>query len=168
MRIVFFDTDFISNWHKDEEKFRVPIAATLHDLERLGDVARMYTAINHHELVVWGLRKQRRAALERFLREQFSRPVAFDEIAARHAADLQEQSGTFPVRKKETTKAAYVEEKDIWFRDVAMLGIARAHSAHAVVTCSRDLARLFGAAVHPTRIILVEELSAASVLGDAE
>lgn len=169
MKLVFFDTDFISNWHKDDEKFRLSIALTLAELERGGDIARMFTTVNYQELLAWGVRKGHRLALEEFLRQQFTRPVMFDEIAVREAAAIQEHTSLFPVKTKDMTGKNYAGEKDLWFRDIAMLGIARAASAYAVVTCSTDMAR-FRAVMHPTLITIVPQASVVVTAagGDAE
>lgn len=164
MKIVFFDTDFISNWHHGDKKFDLPIRIALQDLDAGGAHARVVAAVNWHEFLAWGVREGRRKDAESFLRANFGPgPMMFDERAVSKALELQ-ATVNMPRKKGPDGKSLmsgseYKKTKDIWFRDIAMLGTALAAGAHAVVTCSKDIYRDYRPAMGQTEVVLVEGLS---------
>jgi hypothetical protein len=164
MKPVFFDTDVVSNWHRGNKKFELPLRLTLQELDAAGPHIRLMTTINWHEFLAWGVRERARETAEQFLRANFGPgPVMFDERAVAKALELQ-TTVAMPLKKGSDGKSLmtggeYARAKDCWFRDIAMLGTALAQNAYAVVTCSGDLYRQYRMAMAPTKVILVEELT---------
>lgn len=163
MKVIFFDTDFVSNWHKGDKRFEFAIRIALQEIDQMGAHVSLMAAVNWHEFLSWATRVGKRTEAEKFLKTNFPPgPVMFDERAV--SKSLEVQTIVLPPQKKladgaKLTGAEYTKEKDIWFRDVAMIGTALAQGAHALVTCSKDIQPKYSKAVGAMKIIHVQEVT---------
>lgn len=133
------------------------------EIQSLGDVALMYSVVTHQELLGWCAKTGRDGAMRRFLHDNFNPPMRYGQAEADEAVRIASIT-EMPKRKEQQSNRAYDIAKDVWHRDLAILGTAKHHNAFAVVTA--DVGMLdYASAIEPTRIIILQPI--ALPVGDA-
>ena len=123
---VLFDTNMVSRWLDGDSDFQAPLKALVRRLAKRK--ATFYvSAVTVQELMVFARLGGAHQKAHRFLNETFT-TLEFDERAALEAARI---GAALPA-----AKGAEQDVRDLWHRDIAILGTASAHDLDAVITAN--------------------------------
>lgn len=123
---VLFDTNMVSRWMDGDSDFQAPLKALVRRLAKRKAVFYV-SAVTVQELMVFARLGGAHQTAHRFLVETFT-TLEFDERAALEAARI---GATFPA-----ARGAKQNVRDLWHRDIAILGTASAHDLDAVITAN--------------------------------
>ena len=124
---VLFDTNVVSYWMGGEKRFKPGIKGLVNKLKR--QKATFYvSAVTFQELLVFAKLKRDDHDTLSFLRPHFVAPLPLDERAAIFAADI---GAAVPL-----AAGAKQAARDVWHRDLAILGSAAAHGIEMLVTAN--------------------------------
>jgi predicted nucleic acid-binding protein len=125
-RRILFDTNMVSRWMDGDEDFRPPLKGFINRVRKRGAVF-FVSAVTTQELMVHAIRAGAEQQAKAFLQQHFT-ALELDERAALFAARL---GAALP-----PARGSKQGERDLWQRDVAILGTAVAHDIDAVVTAN--------------------------------
>lgn len=123
---VLFDTNMVSRWMDGDSDFQAPLRALT---RRLGKrkAAFYLSAVTVQELMIFARLGRADQKARQFLTETFT-TLAFDERAALEAARI---GAAIPL-----ARGAKQDTRDLWHRDIAILGTASVHEVDAVITAN--------------------------------
>jgi len=129
---VLFDTNMVSRWMDGDSDFHAPLKALTRVLAKRK--ATFYvSAVTVQERMIFALLGRDAQKAQKFLTDHFT-TLILDERAALEAARI---GAALPANK-----GAKQGERDLWHRDIAILGTAVARDMDAVVTANgRDFLR---------------------------
>ena len=123
---VLFDTNMVSRWMDGDSDFQAPLKALVRRLAKR--IASFYvSAVTVQELMVFARLGGAHQKAHHFLVDTFT-TLEFDERAALEAARI---GAAFPAAKR-----AKQDVRNLWHRDIAILGTASVHDLHAVVSAN--------------------------------
>lgn len=123
---VLFDTNMVSRWMDGDSDFQAPLKALVRRLTKRKAVFYV-SAVTVQELMVFARRGGAHQKAHRFLVDTFT-TLEFDERAALEAARI---GAAHPA-----TRGAKQSVRDLWHRDIAILGTASVHEVDAVITAN--------------------------------
>jgi predicted nucleic acid-binding protein len=123
---VLFDTNMVSRWMDGDSDFQAPLKALVRRLAKRK--ATFYvSAVTVQELMVFARASGAHQKAHAFLTATFT-TLEFDERAALEAARI---GAAVPV-----ARGAKQNARDLWHRDIAILGTAAVHEMDAVITAN--------------------------------
>lgn len=123
---VLFDTNAITYWLLGEPSFKPALAGLVRKLKK--HKATYYVStVSVQELMVFARLNRTSDQTLQFLRNHFA-VLPFDERAAIEAARIGAE--------RPATKGASIALRDVWQRDIAILGTAAAHGLDMIVTAN--------------------------------
>lgn len=123
---VLFDTNMVSRWMDGDSDFQAPLKALVRRLAKRH--ATFYvSAVTVQELMVFARARGAHQKALSFLTDTFT-TLELDQRAALEAARI---GAALPV-----ARAAKQGARDLWHRDIAILGTASTHDMDAVLTAN--------------------------------
>lgn len=122
---VLFDTNMVSRWMDGDSDFRAPLIALVRRLAKR-NASFFISAVTVQELMVFARASGAHEKAHAFLTSFTTLP--FDERAALEAARI---GAALPV-----ARGAKQGARDLWHRDIAILGTAAVHELDAVITAN--------------------------------
>jgi len=123
---VLFDTNMVSRWMDGDSEFQSPLKALVRRLAKRK--ATFYvSAVTVQELMVFARSARSHHTAHNFLSGTFT-TLELDERAALEAARI---GAALPV-----ARGAKQGARDLWHRDIAILGTASVHEMDVVVTAN--------------------------------
>lgn len=123
---VLFDTNMVSRWMDGDSDFQAPLKALVRRLAKRKAIFCV-SAVTVQELMVFARASGAHQKAHAFLTATFT-TLEFDERAALEAARI---GAALPV-----ARGAKQNARDLWHRDIAILGTAAVHEMDAVITAS--------------------------------
>jgi predicted nucleic acid-binding protein len=123
---VLFDTNMVSRWMDGDSDFQAPLKALVRKLAKR-KATFFVSAVTIQELMVFARASGVHQKAHAFLSSTFS-TLEFDERAALEAARI---GAALPV-----ARGAKQGARDLWHRDIAILGTASVHELDAVITAN--------------------------------
>jgi predicted nucleic acid-binding protein len=128
---VLFDTNAIAYWIAGEARFKPALSGLLRKL-RKQKASYYLSTVSIQEMLIFARITRTSDQTLQFLRGHFT-VLPFDERAAIEAARIGAE--------RPADKGAAITVRDVWQRDIAILGTASAHGLDMVVTANeRDFA----------------------------
>lgn len=125
-RRVLFDTNMVSRWMDGDSDFQAPLKALVRKLAKR-NATFFVSAVTIQELMLFARASGADRKAHAFLSNTFS-TLEFDERAALEAARI---GAAVPV-----ARGAKQIARDLWHRDIAILGTASVHEVDAVITAN--------------------------------
>lgn len=123
---VLFDTNMVSRWMVGDRDYQAPLKTLVRRLQKAKSKF-FVSAVTVQELLVFARLTRGEQKALRFLSETFT-TLPLDHRAAVEAARLG--------ASRPPARGAAQAERDLWQRDVAILGTAAVHELDAVVTAN--------------------------------
>ena len=123
---VLFDTNMVSRWMDGDSDFQAPLKALVRRLAKR-KATFFVSAVTVQELMVFALAAGAHQKAHSFLAEKFT-TLELDQRAALEAARI---GAALPV-----ARSAKQGARDLWHRDIAILGTASVHEMDAVITAN--------------------------------
>jgi len=123
---VLFDTNMASRWADGDSDFQAPLKALVRRLAKR-KASFFVSAVTVQELMVFARASGQHEKAHGFLTNTFT-TLPFDERAALEAARI---GAALPV-----ARGAKQDARDLWHRDIAILGTASMHELDAVITAN--------------------------------
>jgi predicted nucleic acid-binding protein len=123
---VLFDTNMVSRWMLGDLDFQAPLKTLVRKLERV-KAHFFISAVTVQELLVFARITRGEQQALTFLSTKFT-TLPFDHRGAMEAARIGASQAL--------ARGAPQAERDLWHRDIAILGTASVHDMNAVVTAN--------------------------------
>ncbi len=123
---VLFDTNAVAYWLGGVVQFKPALAGLVRDLKKR-KASLCVSSVTVQEMLVYALVNENGDATLEFLHKKFA-VLPFDERAALAAAGIG--------AKQPLTRETKSLERNIWHRDLAILGTAFAHGMDRIVTAN--------------------------------
>jgi len=123
---VLFDTNMVSRWMDGDSDFQAPLKALVRKLAKRKATC-FVSAVTVQELMVFARASGAHQKAHAFLTSTFG-TLEFDERAALEAARI---GASLPV-----ARGSKQDARDLWHRDIAILGTASVHEMDAVITAN--------------------------------